>query len=219
MLKQEEALSELDGSIDDWVSKLEQAENRRTRVRQKLLEHVAAALIMKPEEGQEVLSATIFRPEAKVTHGENTPPRSPVKIHSPERLPSVSEESSSQVLATPIAIPPSKTEMSNSPASATSTVTRGGRDVESIRIYADSDVYALLADVEDEIHRMGELEEVEQEQEMERMRMNLENERKQREAKMGNTIAAGQMLNAVTFEGMSTRPEMRRERAGGVGMV
>lgn len=43
MLKQEEALAELDTSIDDWVTKLEQAENRRTRVRQKLLEHVAAA--------------------------------------------------------------------------------------------------------------------------------------------------------------------------------
>lgn len=46
LLKQEEALIELDLSIDDWVSKLEHAENRRTRVRQKLLEHVAAALTL-----------------------------------------------------------------------------------------------------------------------------------------------------------------------------
>jgi len=28
--------------------------------------------------------------------------------------------------------------------------------VESIKIYADNDVYALLADVEDEMNRMGE---------------------------------------------------------------
>ncbi|TVY78484.1 hypothetical protein LSUE1_G005133 [Lachnellula suecica] len=48
MLKQEEALAELDTSIDDWVTKLELAENRRTRVRQKLLEHVAATLIIPP---------------------------------------------------------------------------------------------------------------------------------------------------------------------------
>ncbi|KAI9822784.1 MAG: hypothetical protein M1832_003017 [Thelocarpon impressellum] len=48
MLKQEEALGELDGSIDDWVAKLDRAENRRTRVRQKLLEHVAAALMLAP---------------------------------------------------------------------------------------------------------------------------------------------------------------------------
>ncbi|EEY14430.1 conserved hypothetical protein [Verticillium alfalfae VaMs.102] len=46
MLKQEEALGELDASIDDWVNKLEHAENRRARVRQKLLEHVAAAAIL-----------------------------------------------------------------------------------------------------------------------------------------------------------------------------
>jgi hypothetical protein len=46
--KQEEALSELDSIIDDWISKLEAAENRRTRVRQKLLEHLSAALIMPP---------------------------------------------------------------------------------------------------------------------------------------------------------------------------
>ncbi len=46
MLEQEEALAKLDASIDDWATKLEQAENRRTSVRQKLLEHVAAASIL-----------------------------------------------------------------------------------------------------------------------------------------------------------------------------
>ena len=51
MLKQEEALSELDASIEDWVAKLEQAENRRSRVRQKLLEHIAAATLLPPMAG------------------------------------------------------------------------------------------------------------------------------------------------------------------------
>src|SRR4051812_43533868 len=46
ILKQEEALAELDTSIDEWTTKLEHAENRRIRVRQKLLEHVAAAVTL-----------------------------------------------------------------------------------------------------------------------------------------------------------------------------
>ncbi|KAF2460608.1 Up-regulated during septation-domain-containing protein [Lineolata rhizophorae] len=73
LLKQEEALAELDLSIDDWILKLEQAENRRLRVRQKLLEHVAAAITLSPsasEQDQMVVS---------------TPPRSPVKAESPNR--------------------------------------------------------------------------------------------------------------------------------------
>ncbi|KAG6979870.1 hypothetical protein Forpi1262_v013796 [Fusarium oxysporum f. sp. raphani] len=39
---QKEALAELDDSIDDWMNKLAQVENRRSRVHQKLLEHTAA---------------------------------------------------------------------------------------------------------------------------------------------------------------------------------
>ncbi|OAX82815.1 hypothetical protein ACJ72_02834 [Emergomyces africanus] len=46
ILKQEEALSELDRSIDEWVCKLEHAENRRIRIRQKLLEHMAGAMTL-----------------------------------------------------------------------------------------------------------------------------------------------------------------------------
>lgn len=37
---------QLDRSIDEWVAKLEQVDNRRTRVRQMLLEHIAASLIL-----------------------------------------------------------------------------------------------------------------------------------------------------------------------------
>ncbi|TVY73184.1 hypothetical protein LSUE1_G008561 [Lachnellula suecica] len=141
MLKQEEALSELDNSIDDWVSKLEQAENRRTRVRQKLLEHVAAALIMQPttEQNQPQKGVDTF---LAMVEGENTPPRSPVKMHSPQRLAEEVKVSSPE-----------------------SIVSRRRGDVESIRIYADSDVYALLADVEEEINRMGEVEKAVMEEE------------------------------------------------------
>ncbi|KAL7270003.1 hypothetical protein RUND412_007298 [Rhizina undulata] len=46
LLKQEEALAELDAAIDDWQAKLEKAEERRNIVHQKLLEHVAAALLV-----------------------------------------------------------------------------------------------------------------------------------------------------------------------------
>jgi Up-regulated During Septation len=176
MLKQEEALSELDSSIDDWVSKLEQAENRRTRVRQKLLEHVAAALIMQPVAGVE-------RRENEHEHmhivtqmvkGEmNTPPRSPTKASSPERLERVVEE---------VRVASPETMIRSS---------RHGRDVESIRIYADSDVYALLADVEEEINRMGEQGEAD--------RALAEAEKEQ---KKEDTIQAGITLNAVAFEGM-----------------
>ncbi|KAF2470607.1 uncharacterized protein BDR25DRAFT_303672 [Lindgomyces ingoldianus] len=73
LLKQEEALAELDISIDEFILKLEQAENRRLRLRQKLLEHVAAALVLNPSASpREML--------------ETTPPRSPVKTESPSRI-------------------------------------------------------------------------------------------------------------------------------------
>lgn len=107
MLKQEIALAELDVSIDEWLVKLEQAENRRTRVRQKLLEHVAAALTLQ--------TARASSSKTKV-QDEQTPPRSPEKSESPRS--------------------PSR------------------RDVESIKIYAGSEVYALLADIEQEIEQM-----------------------------------------------------------------
>lgn len=74
LLKQEEALAELDVSIDEFILKLEQAENRRLRLRQKLLEHVAAALVLNPSANRVVEVA------------ESTPPRSPVKAESPARI-------------------------------------------------------------------------------------------------------------------------------------
>ncbi|KAL3424115.1 hypothetical protein PVAG01_03396 [Phlyctema vagabunda] len=135
ILKQEEALSELDASIDDWVSKLEYAENRRTRVRQKLLEHVAAALILPPIEAAEP------RPYSpSPSHLLSTPPRSPTKSQSPQRLAEPVKVSSPE--------PPCSRKDITSIASMAS--------MASIKIYADSDVYALLADVEEEMTRMGD---------------------------------------------------------------
>ncbi|KAF2808760.1 uncharacterized protein BDZ99DRAFT_463646 [Mytilinidion resinicola] len=75
LLKQEEALAELDVSIDEFILKLEQAENRRLRLRQKLLEHVAAALVLNPPPSN--IAAEI---------AESTPPRSPDKTESPTRI-------------------------------------------------------------------------------------------------------------------------------------
>ncbi|KAI8934690.1 hypothetical protein NX059_008381 [Plenodomus lindquistii] len=72
LLKQEEALAELDVSIDEFILKLEHAENRRLRLRQKLLEHVAAAIVLNPSACNDI--------------AEVTPPRSPVKIDSPARV-------------------------------------------------------------------------------------------------------------------------------------
>lgn len=72
LLKQEEALAELDVSIDEFILKLEQAENRRLRLRQKLLEHVAAALVLNPAAIHDI--------------AESTPPRSPIKTESPTRI-------------------------------------------------------------------------------------------------------------------------------------
>jgi hypothetical protein len=185
ILKQEEALSELDSSIDDWVTKLEQAENRRTRIRQKLLEHVAAALIMQPSPTTSQANASLVM----ALSGENTPPRSPTKREamSPQReMERVVEEVR---------------------VSSPEIMTRGGRDVESIRIYADSDVYALLADVEQEITRMGELSESDSRERQEKERQEKERQEKEKEVerKKEDAMNAGITLSSVTFESLHPR--------------
>ncbi|KAL9015043.1 MAG: hypothetical protein Q9173_000341 [Seirophora scorigena] len=106
ILKHEEALAEIDSSIDDWSRKSEQAENRRMRVRQKLLEHVAASLTLRPNG----LASSQIKSE------EQTPPESPE--HDEGFCPS------------------------------------GRCDVQSIKIYANTGVAALLAEIEREIVSM-----------------------------------------------------------------
>ncbi|KAF5010030.1 hypothetical protein FDECE_3809 [Fusarium decemcellulare] len=166
MLKQEEALAELDASIDDWVNKLEQAENRRTRVRQKLLEHVAAAACLPvggfPITPEPLQSAQSNTPSSGVGN-ISTPPRSPSKetftsprtatsSPSPQR---VVAQVPSTILEQPV-IEEAATEETKEPEErVTSTASLKRADVESIRIYAGDDVYALLADVENEITQMS----------------------------------------------------------------
>ncbi|OAR02497.1 hypothetical protein LLEC1_06198 [Akanthomyces lecanii] len=164
MLKQEEALAELDASIDDWVTKLEQAENRRTRVRQKLLEHVAAAAILPVPDGS--MMASPFQTQGAPCpgiRGVSTPPRSPTKhVPTSPRTGSNSPSPQRVVAQVPSAIlehplieeqaAAGKDVVSRSASTAT---TKGRMAVESIRVYAGDDLYALLADVEDEISRLG----------------------------------------------------------------
>ena len=102
ILEQEKALAELDAAIDDWGAKLEQAENQRSRVSEKLLQHIAA-----------VLSLPTLDSHSSDDLNIPTPPVSPERLQTPEGA--------------------------------------LRKDVESIKIYADSDMYALLADIEQEI--------------------------------------------------------------------
>jgi hypothetical protein len=69
MLRQEKALAELDHTIDEWYIKLEQVENRRSRVRQKLLEHIAGSLMMNA-------SSSSSSPSSQLQQ-QTTPPQSP----------------------------------------------------------------------------------------------------------------------------------------------
>ncbi len=110
MLKQEKALAELDAAIDGWASKLEHAESRRSLIRQKLLESLAATLLLR---------ATSDCPLEQ--SDTQTPPQTPEKW----KAPGLFERN----------------------------------DVESIKIYADSDMYALLANIDQEICVMADTDE------------------------------------------------------------
>lgn len=179
MLKQEEALAELDSSIDDWVNKLEQAENRRTRIRQKLLEHVAAAVTL-PVSGavgvSESLQLALGVGAAPPTAPANlsTPPRSPVKSSFTPRVESSSSSPQRVVAQVPstiieqpvvenaaaVGLGINQADEKQAPAKEKETIQHplsGLRraDVESIRIYAGDEVAALLADVESQMDRMS----------------------------------------------------------------
>jgi len=158
MLKQEEALAELDASIDDWVAKLDQAENRRTRVRQKLLEHVAAAVTLPATSGGVMgvseslhLAMGIKSPVTTIS----TPERSPTKVSFAERAAAGSPSPQRVVGQVPSTIleQPLVEEAASVKGQEAASIRRV--DVESIRVYAGDDVYTLLADVENEITKMS----------------------------------------------------------------
>lgn len=167
LLKQEEALAELDNSIDDWVNKLEQAENRRTRVRQKLLEHVAAAVTLPvpgDDNGMNELQLALSMKSPTAPACPSTPPRSPTKgsftpktgVNSPSPQRVVAQVPST-IISQPIAEEEPASVGLGIAQAADETLTAGIRraEVESIRIYAGDEVAALLADVEQEITRMS----------------------------------------------------------------
>lgn len=183
LLKQEEALAELDTSIDDWVNKLEQAENRRTRVRQKLLEHVAAAVILPGAAGSTggasgalQLALGLSTPSIP-PNNISTPPRSPNRASSatyhgssspsPHRVvaqvPStITEQPLVEEAAVGLGINQAESQKTDAKkVEVNEPLTAGIRraDVESIRIYAGDEVAALLADVEQQITRMSKASE------------------------------------------------------------
>lgn len=162
MLRQEEALAELDASIDDWVNKLEKAESRRMLIRQKLLEHVAAAASLSiggmptsPQSSQQTISMTprnglgnISTPPRSPSKQSFTPTRAQSKSPSPQR----SGKVPSTIIEQPL-VEEAAAVIAEERVSCGSSLKR--EDVESIRIYAGDDVYALLADVENEITKMS----------------------------------------------------------------
>lgn len=178
MLKQEEALTELDASIDDWATKLEMAENRRTRVRQKLLEHVAAAAVLMAPPVQTYTTPNPSNTNTNTTSSSApTPPRSPTKPSSssstsrsvggasspsPQRRGSITGVPST-ILENPVGEEAASAHRSPgvavTPAAAGLEVSRVASlkraDVESIRIYAGDEITTLLASVENEITRLS----------------------------------------------------------------
>lgn len=158
MLKQEETVAELDTSIDEWVNKLERAENRRTRVRQKLLEHVAAAATLGVPAGHvfgvsESLQLAIGVRPLNATN-LSTPPRSPVKTSfTPTQSSSSPSPHRAHVPSTILEQP--LFEEAASMDAQDGTAAAPLRRAETIRVYADNAVFDLLADVENTITSMG----------------------------------------------------------------
>lgn len=163
MLKQEEALAELDASIDDWFMKLEQAENRSTRVRQKLLEHVAAAVLLLVPGSSSHTGQSVHSTAAAKSPGPcdlSTPPRSPLEasfpeeaeVGSPSAQPVVSQVFRSLSKHSGLE---STAEPENLERRPSSLLSLSGTDAESIRIYFGEDVCALVNDVRSEISKLS----------------------------------------------------------------
>lgn len=156
MLKQEEALAELDASIDDWVTKLDLAENRRTRVRQKLLEHVAAAAILPLNGGAHMASEAHHYAGFQNTSNQiETPPRSPSKTDIPSNHTFNHSPSPQRVVAQVPSTIFEQPVIEDEEAAQATTTGLPRADVQSIRIYAGDDLYTLLTDVEQEISKMN----------------------------------------------------------------
>ncbi|KAI3572963.1 Up-regulated during septation-domain-containing protein, partial [Fusarium oxysporum f. sp. albedinis] len=145
LLKQEEVLASLDASIDDWAMKLEQAENRRSRVHQKLLEHIAAAaslpvggLTTTPEPQQ-------TNTPAYGTGNISTPSRSPSKEIFTSALPASTSLSPQRAVARVFSTVVEQSIIGKAATRepeqrVTRTASPNRADAESIRIYAGDDL-------------------------------------------------------------------------------
>jgi hypothetical protein len=77
IIKQENALAELDTSIDDWMDELEKTQSRRDQIWEKLHEHSAALLVLKNP-------ATTRSPQTDYAQTPpRSPPQSPAKVDKP----------------------------------------------------------------------------------------------------------------------------------------
>lgn len=124
-------MAELDIAIDDWVSKLEQAEHRRWKIEQKLLEHVAATLtIVDPTVIKAGNNNTTRAPQQRRMLKENrTPPTTPQE-------PILTDESLG---------------VCNSSSNSHSHSHSETENLQTVRVYADTGVAVLLSAIEDEI--------------------------------------------------------------------
>ncbi|KAL2886091.1 hypothetical protein HOO65_070553 [Ceratocystis lukuohia] len=152
--RQEEALCELDARIDEMTAQMATVENRRTRVRQKLLEHVAAAAmipVMQPTAPPKSLAPSTSH------HYASTLSTPLAALVSASALRSAAAESAAASLQsqTQFQAPPRSSSIRRptinfpAPPSASGPITVRGK-TESIYIYAGSDVFGLASVTEGE---------------------------------------------------------------------
>lgn len=124
-------LAELDIAIDDWVSKLEQAEHRRWKIQQRLLEHVAATLTVVDSTvntaGNNKSTRAPQQTERRVIKENQTPPTTPQE-------PILTDES--LICNSSISHSYSHSEAEN---------------FQTVRVHADTGVAVPLSAIEDEI--------------------------------------------------------------------
>lgn len=137
-LKQEQTLSELDGSIDNWVLKLDRAENRRARIRQKLLEHVAAAMMLKGDASSSPKRDGDANDDKKRADVAPAPPKPVLDTRTPLVVPQQQQPEDGTPPLTP-----------DRPSTPPPRVHRN--DIQSIRIYADANIYTLFPEMEQDM--------------------------------------------------------------------
>ncbi|WKT53563.1 hypothetical protein QSH57_004125 [Fusarium oxysporum f. sp. vasinfectum] len=146
LLKQEEVLASLDASIDDWVMKLEQAENRRTRVHQKLLEHIAVAACLPVGRLTTTPEPQQTNTPASGTGDISTPLQSPSKEKFTSARPSSTSPSPQRAVARVLSTVVEqsiigKVATREPEQHVTRTASPNRADVEIICIYAGDDLY------------------------------------------------------------------------------